>query len=573
MTSSATCGVSPQPHGVAAAGGPDGGRDSALGVTGGGPRSPRRARALLELGGVAALLGLLLLISLQQRLPQMQRPFWEDEVHHNFGILRSRNLRDLRWSIQAQQQPMLDYVIRKVGWFNVLGYQELHLRAPALLASLATVAAIFLATYCRFRRQGLLVAAALALALGAWAATNPDEIYYAAEARHYSLVSLVSVLWAAAFLVSERLPRGAFVAGSAVFVNTHFFSIPLVCAGLALNAMSLGKGRKLTGLVKSAGIGALLLAATIWINYPSFRWLATTPPGNVASASWGRLVEALRGGAVLWSQFGSYLGLPVPLLVVGAVLLAFAAAGIERGKVLRLLALAFVVLPGLFVYFRFRSDYFFGARYFTPFFGLGFAMLLTAAECTLAAISLAAAAKGRKRLATLGPVAVGVAALAACGVPGALAGVAKRSALKVPAANFSPYFQLYGELRASGRPLFVLHSHCWANDIPLLYLQHVGGEAYRGGYQVADSKGCETKVADTREALRSFLEINPRGIVVLDDKERDCSTSASLEVAGAVTVERVRLPVCVWKISGAATIDEVAAVAEAVGFPAAAGLF
>jgi hypothetical protein len=263
----------------------------------------------------------------------------------------------------------------------------------------------------------------------------------------------------------------------------------------------------------------------------------------------------------------------VPVLVLGVALLAFAAARIERGKVLRLLVLSFIVVPFLFVYFRLRSDYPFGPRYFTPFFGLGFAMLLTVAECALAAISRAATAMDRRWVTTLGAVIVGVTALLTFGVPHTLAKVADRSGLRVPASNFSPYFQLYGELRASQRPLFVLHSHCWANDIPLLYLQYVGGETYRAGYQVADSKGCETRASDAREALRSFLEVNPRGLVVLDDKERDCSTSVNPSVAGEARVERVRLPVCVWTISGASSIDEVRAVAEAVGFPFVEGVF
>lgn len=533
-----------------------------------------RAAGLLEPLGVMLLLGLLLVVSLERRLPQLQRPFWEDEVHHNFAILRAKNLFDLRWSIQAQQQPLLDYALRKVVWFNILGYQELQLRLPSLLASLATVGAVFLTTYFRLRRSGgRLLAAALAVSLGCWAATNSDEIYYAAEARHYSFVSLVSVLWVTLFLFSERLPKVVFVLGSVVFLNTHFFSIPLVCTGLALKASALERRVRLAGVLKTAGIGALLLAGTIEGNFPAFRWLVTGPPGDVASFSWGRLADALRGGAALWGEFDKYLGCPVPVLALGFALLVFAAAGIERRKVLSLLALSFLILPGLLVYFRLRSNYAFGSRYFTPFFGLGFAMLLAVATCLIAAVSRAASRIGRRWVSAVGAVAIGGVSLLTFRVPGTLAQVADLSTLRLPASNFSPYFQLYGELRASQRPLFVLHSHCWANDIPLLYFQYVGGEPYRSGYQVADSKGCEMKASDAREALRLFLAINPRGLVVLDDKEQDCSKTRNVRAAGLVTVERVRLPVCVWKISGASSIDEVRAIAEAVGFPSVVGLF
>lgn len=118
-------------------------------------------------------------------------------------------------------------------------------------------------------------------------------------------------------------------------------------------------------IAKMAGLAALLVVATIALNAPAFRWLATSPPAAVDDLDWARLVEALRETAGLWQQLDAYLALPVPFLLLGLAMAGLAVAGIERRNALVLLALAFVLLPVWLAYLRFRSAYGFGPRYFS----------------------------------------------------------------------------------------------------------------------------------------------------------------------------------------------------------------
>ncbi len=170
-----------------------------------------------------------------------------------------------------------------------------------------------------------------------------------------------------------------------------------------------------------------------------------------------------------------------------------------------------------------------------------------------------------------------VAALAAVavvfGVPGLLLHVTPElSRLQRPPTNFSPYFQIYEELKASGRPFHLLHSHCFCDDIPRFYMEQIGRRPDRP-YQIADGLGCETSVARARASLEASLRSAPPGaLVVLDQKEKTCpdATDASF---GAVHVTRIRAnAACVWVIDGAHTLADVRQAADLVGFIRKPGL-
>lgn len=527
---------------------------------------------------LALLAGVLLLRAVELRIPEITRPFWEDEIHHNEPILASPTLTALSEHnmMIAQSQPLLDFVVRKFFWFPIHGHQEYALRLPSLVyGALAGPLAFFLA-FGIFRRRDSSFAEATALAflVGLWAVDHPQLIYDSGEARHYSLVAALSLAWCLLFFLRDATPRLPFVVITLLFANVHFFALVLVATGYAWWIQQGLRQRRFFDVALAAGtLGAVI--ATLWFfERPQLEMLLSNPPNRTVSGEvpfLAGLHAALGGGFDLWLDFQTYLAFPLPWWLWWAVLCA--GALLLRARFLApLVAAGLLLMPAFLAYCRMRSSYTFAPRYFSPFFGIGAAAV---------AAALLLGARGYTRIVASRPawrrpiLATGAVALAVMfSVPAfALRIGPDVSKLHRPPQNFSPYYRVYEEIKRSDLPVFVLHNHCYANDIPRMYFDHIGEHPYRR-YRVADAMGCEGSTRRVRYRIEEFLRTSPpTALVVLDQKEQDCGQRTSAPVEG-MRIERVKSTTeCVWIIQGARSFDDVRVAAERTGFRSAPGVF
>jgi hypothetical protein len=527
---------------------------------------------------LVTLLALLLLVrALEVRLPEMTRPFWEDEIHHNEPIVATHSIAELNrhplfiWEFQ----PVFDYAVRQVFWFKLFGAQELGIRIPSLIFGVLMVEVLFALSLWLFRARGIdpFLAAFLAFLVALWLVNNPTEIHDAAEARHYSFISLASTLFCVLFFVNDGTPAPAFAAVSLLFGNLHFFSLPMIA--LAYGALSVQglaqRPRRWAPLAWAVGVAVALALCTRFINYTPFQMLLKGPPAEVNQAK-PHLAQAFREGLGIWVEFQRYLALPLPAWILWLLIGLTTWLKLRWRKIL-FVAAVFVALPAFFVYCRYRSSYTFYPRYFAPFCGIGAATLLLFAEAVIDGWQRFGA-----RLRQPNRVAIVLVAVAALlfGVPSALKNAfAEAGSFRRLPQNFSPYFRAYEEIKRSGKPVFVLHSHCFTNDIPIMYLQFIG-DPIKARHHVADSKGCESSVSFVKGALDDFLR-TAHGMVVLDQKEDDCSarsTAPAESLPPGVQVRKVQsVSNCIWEVEGAQSRSELGAVAKAVKFDGLAEIY
>ncbi len=501
---------------------------------------------------LAALVAAVSLRAFELRWAGMTRPFWEDEVHHNYAILATSGWGAMREAIAAQNQPILEYAIRRAFWVPVLGHDERALRLPALAMSLLTPAAgAFVA------HRVLAVAAGagglpwLGAALaGGWLAGHSVEVRLGVEARHYALVALASVGWFALWVWGGRVRAPVFFAASLAFANLHFFALPLVLAGFGLRALDAAPGRRGAAWVSATGQALVLLALTIIVNRPAWHAMTLGTPGGQPAD----LLYGLTGAGAVWRGLAEYLAFPAPvwLLWIG---LALAARRDPAAR--RIVLVAFVVLPAFFVVARMKSMHTFNDRYYAPFLGLG---LVTLVAALARGGAMLAAWRPRRR--HVGWLAAAV-LLLAFRIPSHAAALGPDALRLTPAPrNFSPWFAAFEELKRQGAPLLVLHNHRWADNIPLLYLGYLGAPATKP-YAVLDAVGCLVPPARVRRVIAETLRAEPATVIVLDQKEHACE-GPGRPLAG---VRRVAdAPVCIWMVRGAASPAGVGAIARAVGF-------
>ncbi|HEY2006290.1 MAG TPA: glycosyltransferase family 39 protein [Solirubrobacteraceae bacterium] len=140
--------------------------------------------------GVAALVGLLTLISLVLRIQQLGFHFWIDE-----GIsvgIASHPLSELPHLLREDGSPPLYYFLLHV-WMQIFGHSEKATHELSLLFALITVPVSYLSGSSLWGRRTGAYCAVLAAGL-------PFITSYAQETRMYSLVVLLSVIVATAFL-------------------------------------------------------------------------------------------------------------------------------------------------------------------------------------------------------------------------------------------------------------------------------------------------------------------------------------------------------------------------------------
>jgi len=189
---------------------------------------------------------LIALLSILLRLSHLDASIWNDEIfstHVWLGFSR----RTLAWMAYDTHPPLYHLVM--LLWVSVFGDSALSIRALPLLCSAASVYWMGrVATYLVGPAGGMLAAALLAL--------SGASIFYAQEARSYSLVILLLLLMSESFLryVRGGDPRALrrLVLCSLVCAVTHVYAFLFVLCFWGLLLLTARTPREAAGLARAA---------------------------------------------------------------------------------------------------------------------------------------------------------------------------------------------------------------------------------------------------------------------------------------------------------------------------------
>ncbi len=169
----------------------------------------------------------------------------------------------------SESTPPLYYALAWV-WAQAAGTGEFGLRSLSALAGVATVPVAYLiAVELRGRRAGLMAAALVAV--------NPMLLWYAQEARAYSLLTLlcaVSLLYCArALRYGRRRDLTLWGVASALALATHYFALFLVVPEV---------GCSIAAAVGTLCAGSGSSPSPLWHWR---RWRSTRPPSAMPNGS------------------------------------------------------------------------------------------------------------------------------------------------------------------------------------------------------------------------------------------------------------------------------------------------
>ncbi len=196
--------------------------------------------------------------------------FWYDEsytvllVHHSLSAM-------LRLVPQTELTPPLYYLVAW-PWARIFGYGEAGLRSLSAVASVATIPAIYgVGAKLISRRVGLTAAAI--------AACNPLLIWYAQEARSYSLLVLFATLSLLAF-AHARLPAPrprwmlAWALAAGATLATHYYGVlAVVPEAVWLLWAHRRSGKVMLTVAAVAAFGLALLPIAL-SQKPQASWIA-----------------------------------------------------------------------------------------------------------------------------------------------------------------------------------------------------------------------------------------------------------------------------------------------------------
>jgi len=332
---------------AATAGAVEAARRSAL------PRRALRSLPRLALAVVAGLVGLSVLL----RAQNLAGPFWIDEGL-SVGI-SSHAFTDIPGVLRQDGSPPLYYLLLHV-WGAVFGHGVVTTHLLSLLFALLAIPAGLWAGWTLFGRRAGLMAAALF-------AVNPLLSAYAQEARMYSLLALLGLVSAAAFVRvfvhRDRRLLPLFVAALAAMLYTHNWATFFVLGALAALAVVALLTRRPRALALDAligfGVPAVLYAP--WLPTLLFQARHTGAPwaSHPSAAALTRAPDLLLGG--------SQASIAV-LLGAGAGLVQIASRRELSRDALAVVALLVIVIVGVcaaFVYSQLSLAW--AARYLTVF--------------------------------------------------------------------------------------------------------------------------------------------------------------------------------------------------------------
>ena len=195
------------------------------------------------------------------------------------------------------------YAILINRWLSLLGGSDYTLRAFSALCSILSVAAIYLFGSSLLGKRPALYAAILQT-------ISPFDIYYAQEARMYSLVALCAILSGGSLLFlclkKKDLKKSLFFAlvyiiTTWALINTHYTQLFVWCSFIILTALVFSISRKdLLTL-------ALLIASNFCVVIFSLPWFSLF---SQAAASRTASFYVTRQSTVFWPFWALFVRLP-----------------------------------------------------------------------------------------------------------------------------------------------------------------------------------------------------------------------------------------------------------------------
>ncbi len=321
---------------------------------------------------VLAILSIFFIRALELRLPLLDKPYWEDEIHENHTLLSSISVSHLRQKTYFLMSPILSYLIKYKIWFTLFECHELGLRLPSLIYGMATICILFIffVFWGKQQKYPVFLIALCTLIILMWITYNEVEIYYAAEARFYSFVSMVSLIWFGVYFLT-RPQYYTLALTSLVFANTHFFALPLILTAYMCEVIIAIKKRDGKSVIIHILTVCLIILMTVSINYYAWKFLFLRPPGKVSNTF---LASIIPGFGLVKMYYTEYLSLPFsfPFYIIFLPLLPF----IREERIQKLFFFIFLTLPTLFILYRMNSNYEYHLRYYSPYFGVGAVLLI-----------------------------------------------------------------------------------------------------------------------------------------------------------------------------------------------------
>ena len=166
---------------------------------------------------------IILILAFALRIPGLSESFWYDETFS--AAMASLSLDDLGAAMVSDVHPPLYYLVLW-GVAQIAGTSELALRAPALLAGMASILMTYHLTYKLFNRQhtAALIAAFIMAIL-------PAHIRYSAEARGYMLLVLLVQIGLYANITRNRVLFALALVGLPLTHNLGYIYAAALAAG------------------------------------------------------------------------------------------------------------------------------------------------------------------------------------------------------------------------------------------------------------------------------------------------------------------------------------------------------
>ncbi|MFT5433434.1 MAG: mannosyltransferase, partial [Myxococcota bacterium] len=224
--------------------------------------------------GERLLLAIVVLIGAAVRLARLDATeAWLDEACISL-FAQAPFLDSVGWVMAQESHPPLYYFLMSL-WTSLFGASEFAIRMPSVLAGVASVALVWMLARQLGSRASLALAAALIYAVA------PPAIYYAVEARSYSLLwALVLGAVVALHRAVYTGRRSAFIMAAALTVLatfTHYFGLMVLASWFFAVLATRDEARALAVrcllgslVIFAVGAGPLLarhgeLTATFWL--------------------------------------------------------------------------------------------------------------------------------------------------------------------------------------------------------------------------------------------------------------------------------------------------------------------
>jgi uncharacterized membrane protein len=318
--------------------------------------------------------------------------FWYDEAYTPVHVLHASLGVTLRAVSHTENTPPLWYVLIW-GWSRIWGSGEVALRSLSALAGVLTVPVAWgIGRELAGRRAALLAATLVAV--------NPLFVWYAQEARAYSLFTLLAALALLCFLRALREPTSrrlaAFAVAGSLALLTHYFAVFLLapmCVWLLLAGYRKRRFAALWAVGVVGAVGVALIPLIVAQGGHGTQWI-----GRWALSSRLEAIPQYYLTGYSGAPLGHALELFVALLIlvgIGYGLWSVLEPSEERGALVALLLSACgVLIPIALVAF--------GADYLAPRNLLAAMIPLTA----LIAVVIVANRSGRVGMAIAGLLAL-----------------------------------------------------------------------------------------------------------------------------------------------------------------------